>query len=110
MGTPVEVIKAVEKHVMSQHSMGLCSKEESCQAHLQMLLGRLRRMRDVPMSDVTTADEYLAQDQGTFNALQRQQLAEVLQAVMTDGAAPPVKNGMTMQSHKYIHKTIPAKV
>ena len=110
--SPIDSIKAFERSIVAEVKMGLMSMESACGTNLAVLLARIRHMgKTVPMEQVTNAIEYLTDDRGTFNALQRKEVAETVKSVRKSHIVESSsRKGWTMQSHQFLHVYILAMI
>jgi hypothetical protein len=91
--------------------MGLSTMPDACVATMPTSVARIRQLSDVSIEQVTAANEHLAIDHGKFTPEQRHELAKLTKSVMkSDVVQGTTKAGHTMQSNKFVHKYLPARL
>jgi len=109
--TPLEVIKAFERHLQSEVQMGLSTIQHACANIMPTIVARLRQIKDVQMEHATEANEYLITGNGTFSFDERKELSGIIKAsIKSDVVTPTTKAGHTMQTHTHIHRYLPSKI
>ena len=68
MSSPVDLVKAAERHVRSQVSLGRYSADAACEKQLPRLLDQLRASTNLTQESLTELNEYLEAERGTFTA------------------------------------------
>ena len=81
MMTPLDVLRATERHMASEIAVGLTTIDGARDAEMPSLVGRLRTLIDVTMDMVTATNEHLSGDV-PWSIEQRQELAKVVKASM----------------------------
>jgi hypothetical protein len=111
MIAPLDLILTFERHVSSEVAMSLSTTPDACVATMSTLVARIRQLSDVSMEQVTAANEHLAIDHGKFTPEQRHKLAKLTKSVTTsDVVQGTTRAGHTMQSNKFAHKYLPARL
>ena len=108
---PVGVLKAFEKHILSETRVGLTTLAEAATEAMPNVIARLRQLKDVPMEQVTDANEHLASDSAIWTSPQRRELGKLIKTLMNNPMQAHDKSLSTvMQNNKYVHQYFPAKV
>ena len=111
MTSPLEIIQSFERHVKSEVQMGLASLEGSVAAIMPVLTARIRKLPKVSMDEVTSLNEYLGDDRGTFTRAQRQEISKLVKPLLdSEVARSTSKQSTKTQSHLYQQHYYPAKL
>lgn len=108
--SPLNVIKAIEKYVQSEVAMGLSSEDDACKQQLGNVVARIKNMT-IEHDHAAAAFDYLGTDESIFNVEHRKEIASAIKASMSTTVVTPTKrHGFTMQTHRFLHNYLPAKL
>jgi hypothetical protein len=108
--SPLNVIKAIEKYVKSEITMGLTSDDVACAQQMPNIVTRIKTMT-IDHDQACAAYKHLGSAGSIFNEEQRKEIAAAIKASMASNVvAPTARHGFTMQTHKFVHKYLPAKL
>ena len=90
--------------------MGLTSEDVACAQQMPNIFTMIKSMT-IDHDQACAAYEHLGSAGSIFNADQSEEIATVIKASMASNVvAPTARHDFAMQTHKFVHKYLPAKL
>lgn len=105
--TPLQVVHAAERHILSQTRLAISSLPDAVAAQMPNVSQLLRTATNITQDDVTSLLEHLVVDNGTFTDDDRKEIGKIAQSRLQSVLAACGASDKKDQAHKYLYLYYP---